>query len=268
MKCQMILVISSPSISTTGFTTLILDMPLLFPSSLRARRGPGARAGQCCAGSISPGDEQAGTECCQDRHVSQSAPRCEHARPPLRQRQPGQGGCEQNASHRQRTPLDILSALPHPHQRQGQAAEHDRVGELPPPRAGRPARAPPGGSSGRSRPLSRRRRHPAGARRGAALPARAGRRRRGVPHRASSGVRAPASARPLGGFPGMCLLPSSYSPRSPPGSCNPPSSLRRSALVPRTSSATRLPVPLPDGGAARSVCAGRVQQPPRRVAEQ
>ena len=182
MKCQMILVISSPSISTTGFTTLILDMPLL---SLH-RCGPGAGRGSgrvsACAGSTSPATSRPAPSAA--RTATSASRRLDTSMPARRsgQRQPGQGGCEQNPSHRQRTPSDILSALPDPCQRQRQAAEHDRVREVPPAlsAAGRPCPVPARRGAGARRCLRDR-----------------GGRRRGVPHR--------ASARPLDGFPGMCL---------------------------------------------------------------
>src|ERR1700753_3943362 len=46
MNCQIILVISSPSSSTTGFSTLILDMPLC------SFRTPASLPGGCCGAAL------------------------------------------------------------------------------------------------------------------------------------------------------------------------------------------------------------------------
>src|SRR5215469_15338627 len=98
MTCQMIRVISSPSISTTGFATLIFDMPCfsLHNASTVAwgRDRPWSLGGQ-----HQSGDKHADTEGPQPREVSQPAPRYEHARAALGQRQPDQGGGEKDPSY-------------------------------------------------------------------------------------------------------------------------------------------------------------------------
>src|SRR5262245_41010573 len=103
MNCQITRVISSPSSSTTGLATLILDTPTI-PSSLSRSNAvqPPRSFGLAGHGNHERSDQQTDAEHSENRDVEQPPPRRQHASPPVRQDQPGDGGHEQDPCEYQR----------------------------------------------------------------------------------------------------------------------------------------------------------------------
>src|SRR6185437_11295853 len=140
MNCQMILVISSPSSSTTGLATLILDMPLTFlPHTCAIAMadppgGPPVPVPSSCSlrrsREYESRDQQADPQCGERRGVQQPGPRGEQACAAIWQPQPGHGRGQQDAGNYQRTAPDICLAAAHPRQPGGEPAQHDEEGHL------------------------------------------------------------------------------------------------------------------------------------------
>src|SRR6185312_255212 len=124
MNCQMILVISSPSISTTGVATLILDMPIgpfTTSSPLPCRPVTGScrlllplppRRLASRRWNSKSSDKQADTKSGEDGYVEPSTPRRQHACPPVGQDQPRDRGANQNSCEYQRTALEMVRTEP------------------------------------------------------------------------------------------------------------------------------------------------------------
>src|SRR5215467_317394 len=159
MNCQIMRVISSPSSSTTGLATLILDTPTI-PSSLSRSPAAATLAGRLGHWYHERSYQQADAEHPENRDVEQPPPRRQHACPPFRQDQPGEGGHEQEPCQYQRTAPDQMHALPDYHQGDADAEEHGNVWQLresqprPLPRVAPAAAAHLAASGTQARPAS------------------------------------------------------------------------------------------------------------------